>query len=61
MFLNDSDLYLKVAFFIVEHDSNLYWVYTMEYYSAIKKLIWFSSNEIDETRAHYTEWSKSER
>ena len=33
----------------------------MEYYSAIKKIIWISSNEVDETEAYYTEWSKSER
>ena len=40
----------------------LWYIYTMEYYSAIKKKhIWISSNEVDETEAHYTEWSKSER
>ena len=35
----------------------------MEYYSAIKKneYIWISSNEVDETEAYYTEWSKPER
>ena len=34
----------------------------MEYYSAIKKEhIWVSSNEVDETGAHYTEWSKPEQ
>ena len=35
----------------------------MEYYSTIKKkeCIWVSSNEVDETGADYTEWSKSER
>ena len=34
----------------------------MEYYSAInKEYIWISSNEVDETGAYYTEWSKSER
>ena len=34
----------------------------MGYYSAIKKEhIWVSSNEVDEPRAYYTEWSKSER
>ena len=34
----------------------------MEYYSAIKKeCIWVSFNEVDEPRAYYTEWSKSER
>ena len=26
-----------------------------------KELIWVSSNEVDEPRAYYTEWSKSER
>ena len=25
-----------------------------------KKCIWVSSNEVDEPRAYYTEWSKSE-
>ena len=40
----------------------LWYIYTMDYYSAIKKeFIWISSNEIDETGAHYTEWSKPER
>ena len=33
----------------------------MEYYLAIKKYIWISSNEVDETWDYYTEWSKSER
>ena len=26
-----------------------------------KECIWISSNEVDETGAYYTEWSKSER
>jgi len=26
-----------------------------------KERIWICSNEVDETRAYYTEWSKSER
>ena len=26
-----------------------------------KEHIWVSCNELDEPRAHYTEWSKSER
>ena len=26
-----------------------------------KEHIWVSSNEVDEPRAYYTEWSKSER
>ena len=26
-----------------------------------KEFIWISSNEMDETGAHYTEWSKPER
>ena len=39
-----------------------WYIYTMEYYSAIKKeCIWVSSNEVDEAGAYYTEWSKSER
>ena len=35
----------------------------MVYYSAIKKKehIWVNSNEVDETGAYYTEWSKSEK
>ena len=42
--------------------SKLWYIYTMEYYSAIKReCIWVSSNEVDETGAYYTEWSKSER
>ena len=40
----------------------LWYMYTMEYYSAIKKeRIWVSSNEVEETGAYYTEWSKPER
>ena len=40
----------------------LWYIYTMDYYSAIKKeCIWVSPNEVDEPRAYYTEWSKSER
>ena len=27
----------------------------------LKKYIWISSNEVDETGADYTEWSKPER
>ena len=26
-----------------------------------KECIWVSSNEVDETRAYYTQWSKSEK
>ena len=33
----------------------------MEYYSAIKEQIWVSSDEVDEPRTYYTEWSESER
>ena len=38
------------------------YIYTMEYYSAIKKKewIWVSSSEMDETGIYYTEWCKSE-
>ena len=39
----------------------LLYIYTMEYYSAKKEHVWVSSNEVDETGAYYTEWSKSER
>ena len=39
----------------------LWYIYTMEYYSAIKKCIWISSNQVDETGAYYIEWSKLER
>ena len=37
----------------------LWYIYTMEYYSAIN--ISICSNEVDETGADYTEWSKPER
>ena len=34
----------------------LWYIYTMEYYSVIKKkFILISSNEVDDTGAHYTE------
>ena len=41
-------------------------LFTMEYYSAIKKKSfeserWDETNEMDETGAHHTEWSKPER
>ena len=40
----------------------LWYIYTMEYYSAIKKNAFeIHSNEVDETGAYYTEWSKPER
>ena len=40
----------------------LWYIYTMEYYSAIKEEhIWVSSDEVDEPRTCYTEWSKTER
>ena len=41
----------------------LWYIDTMVYYSAIKKKehIWVNSNEVDETGAYYTEWSKSEK
>ena len=39
----------------------LWYIYTMEYCSVIKKCIWISSNEVDETGAYYAEWNKSER
>ena len=33
----------------------LWYIYTMEYYSAIKKYVCISSNEVDEIGAYYTE------
>ena len=33
----------------------------MEYYSAIKRHVWVSPNEVDEPRAYYTKWSKKEK
>ena len=39
----------------------LWYIYTMEYYSAIKEWIWVHSNEVDESRTYYTEGNKSER
>ena len=33
----------------------LWYIYTMEYYSAINEYIRISSNEVDETGAYYTE------
>ena len=38
----------------------LWYLSTMGYYSAIK-MYWVCPNEVDEPRAYYTEWSKSER
>ena len=32
-----------------------------EAFHIFKEFIWISSNEMDETGAHYTEWSKPER
>ena len=39
----------------------LWYIYTMEYYSAIKRNTWVSSDKVGEPRTYYTEWSKSER
>ena len=33
----------------------------MEYYSAINKQTWVRWTEVDETKACYTKWSKSEK
>ena len=35
--------------------------YLYHQYEGKKEHIWVSSNEVDEPRAYYTEWSKSER
>ena len=39
----------------------MWYIYTMEYYSAIKGMNLVNCSEVDEPRACYTEWSKSER
>ena len=40
----------------------LWYIYTVEYYSVIKKVqMWVSWSEVDEPKASYSEWSKSER
>ena len=46
-----------------EWKRKLWYIYTIEYLllSYKKELIWVSSNEVDEPRAYYTEWSESER
>ena len=40
-----------------------WYIHTIEYHTALKRNAseWVSSNEVDEPRANYTEWSKSER
>ena len=38
------------------------WIKKLSYiYTAKKEHIWVSSDEVDEPRAYYTEWSQSER
>ena len=45
-----------------EWTKKLWFIYTMGLLLSHKKeQIWVSSNEVDESRAYYTEWSKSER
>ena len=39
----------------------LWYIYIMEYYSAVRRNEWVSRSEVDDPRACYTEWSKSER
>ena len=47
---------------IDEWIKKLWYIYTKEYYSAIKmECVWISSNEVNKPRTYYTEWSKSER
>ena len=42
-------------------DKEVMVIYTVEHHSGIKKEhIWLSPNEVDEPRAYYTDWSKSE-
>ena len=38
----------------------VWYIYTVEYYSAVEFIL-ISSNEVDETGAHYTQWNKSEK
>ena len=45
---------------IDEWIKKMWYIYKTEYYSAIKH-IWVSSDEVDEPRTYYTEWSNSER
>ena len=45
-----------------ERIKKLLYIYRMEYlFSHKKDHIWVSPNEVDESRAYHTEWSKSER
>ena len=39
----------------------MWYIYTMEYYSAIMERVWVSSSEVDEPRTYCTEWSESEK
>ena len=73
IFLKEEEIFLHVTGLIVPNllrDNKfqvktswlLWYIYTMEYHSAIKKEhIWVISNEVHETGAYYTEWRKSER
>ena len=42
-------------------DKKLWYIYNGILLSHKKEGIWVSPNEVDEPRAYYTEWSKSER
>ena len=40
----------------------MWYIYTIEIFLSHKEeRIWISSNEVDEPRAYFTEWSKSEK
>ena len=41
--------------------NKLWYIYTVEYYSAIKRNTWVSSDKVGEPRTYYTEQSKSEK
>ena len=43
-------------------DKEVCYIYTMEYYSVIKKEhIWVSYDEVDESKTYDPEWSESDR
>ena len=44
----------------MDKDKEVVHTYTGRLLSHKKECIWVSSNEVDEPRAYYTEWSKSE-
>ena len=51
--MSEWNLFFKFADFICK--------YLYHQYEGKKEHIWVSSNEVDEPRAYYTEWSESKR